>query len=222
MASDAQTVTVYGRLSFPVWTHKEAVVRNQKSDYPQPPEQVTGEFQLLLDQPQFDKFVKHVKDQFLPYCIQQEANKEKRNALTQKQVEQILKVVEGDLEVQPPYVPLKPIHEKTAPLAPDCVAALKVKGPRQADIVQKAIVRDESELAVPDPDQLSFPVVKLINETVHTMYPGAYVAATLNLYAFVSGKLPGFSASAGVAVFKTDGDRFGGGVAVDEDEIFLD
>jgi hypothetical protein len=54
------------------------------------------------------------------------------------------------------------------------------------------------------------------------MYGGCYVAATLNLYAFISGKLPGFSASASVAVFKADGDRFGGGTAVDEDEIFLD
>ena len=54
------------------------------------------------------------------------------------------------------------------------------------------------------------------------MYPGAYVAVTLNLYAYHNGKLPGFSAGASVAVFKADGERFGGGTTVDEDEIFLD
>jgi len=54
------------------------------------------------------------------------------------------------------------------------------------------------------------------------MYGGCYVAATLNLFSFVSGKAPGFSAAASVAVFKADGDRFGGGVAIDEDEMFMD
>ena len=54
------------------------------------------------------------------------------------------------------------------------------------------------------------------------MYPGCFVAATLNLYGFLSGKKPGFSASASTAIFKADGDRFGGGVDFDEDEIFLD
>jgi hypothetical protein len=54
------------------------------------------------------------------------------------------------------------------------------------------------------------------------MYPGAYVAVTANLYAYHNGKPPGFSAGCSVAVFKADADRFGGGVAVDEDEIFMD
>ena len=42
-----------------------------------------------------------------------------------------------------------------------------------------------------------------------------WVAATLNLYAYHNGKHPGFSAGVVAAVFKRDGDRFGGVVAVD-------
>jgi len=83
-------------------------------------------------------------------------------------------------------------------------------------------VTSEDELLVPDPDLLTFPVIKPIGQTVHSMYPGAYVAATLNLYAYHNGKHPGFSAGASTAVFKADGERFGGGTSVDEDEIFLD
>lgn len=75
---------------------------------------------------------------------------------------------------------------------------------------------------MPDPDLLNFPVIKPINQTVHSMYPGCYVAVTLNLYAYHNGKHPGFSAGANVAVFKADGERFGGGVTIDEDEIFAD
>ena len=48
------------------------------------------------------------------------------------------------------------------------------------------------------------------------------MTATLNLYAYHNGKHPGFSAGANVAVFKSDNDRFGGGVSVDEDEMFMD
>ena len=107
-------------------------------------------------------------------------------------------------------------------MAPDAVCQIKVKGPRAADIALKAIVNDESELAVPDPDVMSFPIVRPITQTVHSMYPGCFVAATLNLYGFLSGKKPGFSASASTAIFKADADRFGGGVDFDEDEIFLD
>ena len=131
-------------------------------------------------------------------------------------------MVHSDWESQPPYIAIKPVPEKTQPLAPEAVASVKVKGPRQADIALKAIVNSEDDLVVPDPAITSYPVLKPLNQTVHTMYGGAYVAATLNLYSFLSGKLPGFSASASVAIFKADGDRFGGGTEVDEDEIFAD
>ena len=222
MAKNPQNVTVYGRLSWPVFSHAEAVARNAKGQYPKPPAEVTPEFNLLLEETQWQKFLTHVKDVFLPYCVAQFNAGEKKNALDPKQVERILSVLEGDLENQPPYVPAKPVPEKTAPMAPEAVVMLKIMGIRGIDIDQKAIVSDEDELLVPDPDIIAYPIVKPIRQTVHSMYGGAYVAATLNLYAYVSGKLPGFSASAGTAVFKADGERFGGGVSIDEDEIFAD
>lgn len=218
-----QTVTIYGRLSFPNFIYASAVTRNATSKFPKAPEDVAPDFNLLVEKPQLEKFLAHVRDEFLPFCVEQSNKGEKRNALTQKEVDRILQVIDSeDWESQPPYIPVKPVPEKTMDLAPEAVANIKIVGNKGIDIECKAIVNSEDELLVPDPDQLTWPIIKPIGQTVHSMYGGCYVAATLNLYAFVSGKLPGFSASAGVAVFKADGERFGGGVTVDEDEIFAD
>lgn len=218
-----KTVTIYGRLSFPNFQYAAAVARNAKSQYPKDAADVAPDFNLLVEQAQLDKLVTHVRNEFLPYCEAQSVKNEKRDALTGAEVKRILKIVDaGDWEAQPPYIPIKTIGDKTADLAPECVANVKVNGNRGVDVELKAIVNSEDELVVPDPDILTYPVIKPIGQTVHQMYAGCYVAATLNLYAFISGKLPGFSASASVAVFKADGERLGGGTAVDEDEIFTD
>lgn len=219
-----KTVTIYGRLSFPNFSYDQAVKRNATSQYAKSdPADVAPDFNLLVEQPQLDKLVAHVKDVFLPYCAEQEATGQKRDNLTDAEVKKLLKAIDAaDWETQPPYLCIKAVAEKTALLAPEAVASIKIVGNKGVDIEQKAIVNSEDELLVPDPDLLKFPVIKPIGQTVHQMYGGAYVAATLNLYAFVSGKLPGFSASASTAVFKADGERFGGGVSVDEDEIFDD
>lgn len=225
MSKNPANVTVYGRLSFPVWTYKEAVARNaaapanvRKADEAT----VTPEFNLVLEQNQLDKFIAHVENVYFPWVNANFAAGEKRNSLEKKHTDMLLKTLTGDLEVQPPYVPLKPVSEKTLSMAPEAVAMIKVVGQRGLDLEQKAIVNSEDELVVPEPDLLVYPVVRPIGRTVHKVYPGAYVAATMNLYTFISGKLPGFSASASTAVFKADADRFGGGVAVDEEDIFED
>jgi hypothetical protein len=219
-----KTVTIYGRLSYPVFTYAEALKRNPGSKFPKAdPADVAPEFNLLVEQPQLDKLIAHLQQEFLPYCLDQQAKGEKRDALDSKQVDKINKLLDAaDWESQPPYISIKQISDKTAALAPECVASIKIGGNKGTDIELKAIVNDESELSVPDPAVTVFPIIRPIGQTMHSMYGGAYVAATLNLYAFVSGALPGFSASASVAVFKADGDRFGGGAAVDEDEMFLD
>jgi Protein of unknown function (DUF2815) len=222
-AKNPKTVTITGRCSFPNFSYQQSVVRNGKSQYPKDAADVTPDFNLLVEEHMLDRLVAHIKDEFLPYCLDQSNKGEKRDALTAAQVKQILKIVDsGDWADQPPYIPIKVIGEKTALLAPECVANIKVNGNKGVDIEQKAVVNDEDELLVPDPDQLQYPFIAPIGKTVHQIYGGCYVAATLNLYAFVSGKFPGFSASASVAVFKADGDRFGGGVSVDEDAIFAD
>lgn len=218
-----KVVTIYGRLSFPTFTADEAFARGQKGQYP--PKSVAEaapDFQLLLEQAQHDKLVNHITNVFFPYCIEQEKNGEKRDVLSDKEVAKLLADITGDLADQNFNTPLKAIHEKTAPLAPECVSAVKVIGNKGVDMELKAIVADEEELRVPDPDLLDFPVIKPISQTVHSMYPGCYVAVTLNLYAYHNGKNPGFSAGGSTAVFKMDGERFGGGTSVDEDEIFAD
>lgn len=222
-AKNPKTVTVYGRLSFPNFNYQQAVARNAKSQFVKDAADVAPDFNLLVEQTQLDKLVNHVRTEFLPYCAQQEKDGQKRDALDAGQIDRLVKQLDAaDWEAQPPYIPIKVVAEKTAELAPEAVASIKVVGNKGTDIELKAIVNSEDELLVPDPDLLTFPVIKPIGQTVHQMYGGCYVAATLNLYAFISGKLPGYSASASVAVFKADGERFGGGTSVDESEIFLD
>lgn len=224
MAKSPKNVTIYGRLSFPTFDYQQAVAKNAKSNFAKAdPADVTPDFNLLVERAQLDKLKKHVLDEFLPYCVEQFTKGEKRDALDQKQVDKLVKIIEAeDWESQPPYIPIKPVSDKTQELAPEALASVKVLGNKGTDIIQQAIVQDESELAVPDPDRVDYPAILPIGQTVHSLYGGCYAAATLNLYAFVSGKLPGFSAAASVCVFKADGDRFGGGVTVDEDEMFLD
>jgi hypothetical protein len=218
-----KTLTIYGRLSFPTWTAAEAYALSQKGNYPAADvASAAPHFQLLVSATQWEKFLKHATEVFLPYCLEQSKKGDKKDALDAKDVAALAAGLEGDLADQPYNTPAKPVHEKTAPLVPDAVAAIKCIGQKGTDIELKAIVNDESELSVPDPDLISFPVIKPIGATVHQMYPGAFVAATLNLYAYRNGKHPGFSAGVSTAVFKMDGDRIGGSVSVDEDAIFMD
>lgn len=218
------TITLFGRLSFPVFSYNEAVARNLKSDYPEKdPANVKPEFNLLLEQPQYDKFMDFVVRTFLPYCEAQHLAGEKRNALEPKDVKKLLAFLETeDWEDQPPYVPFKVLSDKTAAMAPEAVGVIKVVGNKGVDIEQRAVVSDEDELIKPDPSIIQFPVILPAAKTVHQLYPGCIVGATINLYSFISANKPGFSASAGVVVFKMDADRFGGGMAVDEDAIFAD
>lgn len=222
-SNNEKTVTIYGRLSFPQWTAKEAYDQSQKGNYPaKDVSEAQPNFQILVEQAQFDKFMSHVEGTFLPYCVKQHEAGEKRDALDKAEAKKLLDGLKGDLADQTFNTPAKAVHEKTAALAPECVAAIKVIGNKGTDIELRAIVHGDDELLVPDPDQLTWPTIRPIGQTVHQMYPGCYVAVTLNLYAYHNGKHPGFSAGANVAVFKADGDRFGGGVSVDEDEIFAD
>jgi hypothetical protein len=216
-------VTIYGRLSFPVWTAQAAYDRSQKGKYPAADvASAAPDFNLLVEQPQLDKLTNHISSVFLPYCVEQEKAGEKRDALSAKEAKDLESQL-NEADFSGVYnIPVKPVPEKTVPLAPEAVASVKVIGNKGVDIELKAIVNGEDELLVPDPDQLTWPVLKPIGQTVHQMYAGCYVAVTINLYAYHNGKLPGFSAGGAVAVFKADGDRIGGGVSIDEDEIFLD
>lgn len=218
-----QVVTIYGRLSYPTWTAKAAYERSLKGKYPAADvASAAPDFNLLVEQAQLDKLVAHIENEFFPFLVQRHAAGEAKNAMPATDTAKLLDSIKGDLAAQTLNTAIKAVPEKSADLAPEAVASVKVIGNKGVDFELKAIVNGEDELLVPDPDLLTFPVIKPIGQTVHSMYGGAYVAATLNLYGYYNGKHPGFSAGAGVAVFKADGDRFGGGVTVDEDEIFLD
>jgi hypothetical protein len=216
-------VTIYGRLSFPTLSYAAAVARNAKGQYPKDAAEVAPEFHMLVEKNQLDKFITHVTGEFLPYCLAQAAAKETKNALSQKEIAQIMEIINTQAwDAQPPYISVKPVSEKTKPMMPTAEASIKVVGTRGVDIQQRAIVRNETQLAVPDPDRLKYPFITSIDETNFTLYGGCWVNATLNLYSFVSGKFPGFSASASIVVFREDDDRFGGGVAIDEEAMFED
>lgn len=221
--SNPKVVTVRGRLSFPSWTAQEAYDRSQSGQYPaKSVAEAKPEFSLVLEQPQVDKFVSKIVDEFFPYCLQQFEKDEKKDRLDASEIAELTKQVQKHDGEGVYNTPFKKVSDKTLELAPEAAGVIKIIGPTGGNFELKAVAWDESQLDPVDPDILKFPVIKPINETVHQMYPGCYVAVTINLYAYHNGKLPGFSAGATVAVFREDGERFGGGVSVDEDEMFMD
>lgn len=222
-APNPKIVTIYGRLSFPTFTAEAAYDRSQKGDYPaKDVASAKPDFQLLVEPAQLEKFRNHIVNTFLPHTAELKAEGNDKAGFTAKEIKDLTEQI-NDPQFDGNFnTPFKPVHEKSADKAPECVATVKCIGNAGEDITLKAIVNDESELLVPDPDLIKFPVVKPIGQTVHSMYAGAYVAVTINLYSYHNGKLPGFSAGATTAVFKADAEGFSGGVAVDEDAIFED
>lgn len=219
---DPREVTIYGRLSYPTFTAQGAFELSQRGKHPvASPAAAKPSFMLAVEADQLKKFRDHVENQFFPFIEQRAKEGEKSSALDAKQVALLKESIDAN-GAGVCNTPWKEMNDKAQETFPEAVALLKFIGNAGVDLKQMAIVRDEDELAVPDPDILRFPVLLPINETVHTMYAGCYVAVTCNLYAYMQGKLPGFSAGATTAVFKQDGDRIGGGVEVNEDEIFAD
>ena len=222
MALNPQTVTIYGRLSWPVWTMAQAIERNKTSKYPKADDRVAPSFNLFVEQDQLDKLIKHVEDEFLPWVEERGKNGEKRNALSSREIKKIKDLIASkDWEDQPPFIPIKVVPEKSVELAPETVASISINGQAGRDLIQKAIVRREDQLVDPS-SRTTFPVVVPIEETTFSMYGGCVAAATLNLYSFVAAGSPGFSASANTVVFREDAESFSGSVAVDEDDMLLD
>ena len=222
MALNPQTVTIYGRLSWPVWTMEAAIERNKTSKYPKADDRVAPSFNLFVEQDQLDKLIKHVEDEFLPWVEERGKNGEKRNALSSREIKKIKDLIASkDWEDQPPFIPIKVLPEKSVELAPETVASISINGQAGRDLIQKAIVRREDQLVDPS-SRTTFPVVVPIEETTFSMYGGCVAAATLNLYSFVAAGSPGFSASANTVVFREDAESFSGSVAVDEDDMLLD
>ena len=223
MAIENPTVTVGGRISFPKFTAQEAFDSSQGGKYPaKSVEEAKPSFDLLLTQAQLDKVVKAIEDQFIPFVAERNKQGEKKNQLEPADVKDILKGLKsGEWKSKLYQLPIKEVHEKTAEMAPEAVATISVRGQAGSTLEQRAIVRDEKEVSDPDfvfTDTTILPIGK----TVHEIYPGCNVKVTINFYAYYTQGTPGITAGASVVVFDRDNDRFGGGVAVDEEAMFLD
>ena len=224
-STNPKNVTIKGRLSFPRFSHREAVAANERSKFKKAdPSEVAPEFNLLIEQDQLDKLKDHILNVFLPYVEQQAANKEKRDVLSPKLIQKIRDKIDAEDWDGSPFLPMKPVSEKNAEVAPESVASVKITGSKGGDITLKARVENEDQLVIPDPDILSWPTIVPLDKSIFQMYPGAYVAATLNLFAFESSStINGISAGANTAVYlgNLEGERFGGGVDLDEEDIFM-
>lgn len=220
---DPQTVTITGRLTFPTFAMTEAIARNTTSMYPKPADKIAPEFNLFLEQAQLDKLVRHIRDEFIPFAVKRGQDKETRNVISDKHQKRLLdSLTEADWAEQPPFLPIKAIPVKSSELVPEAVAMLKVMGRAGQDIHQKAVVTGIDDLTHGTSEPVSYPAVMPIRDTVFSLYSGCRAAATLNLYAYVATGSPGISAQATTIVFKGDDTPFGGGVDVDEEELFLD
>ena len=224
-STNPKNVIIKGRLFFSRFSHREAVAANERSKFKKAdPSEVAPEFNLLIEQDQLDKLKDHILNVFLPYVEQQAANKEKRDVLSPKLIQKIKDKIDADDWDGSPFLPMKPVSEKNAEVAPESVASVKITGSKGGDITLKARVENEDQLVIPDPDILSWPTIVPLDKSIFQMYPGAYVAATLNLFAFESSStINGISAGANTAVYlgNLEGERFGGGVDLDEEDIFM-
>jgi len=217
-------ITIRGRLSWPKFTMPEAIAFNNSSRFPKPADKVRPSFQLLLDDVQQDKLITYLKDEFLPWTIEQDKAGEK-SGLTAAQVKKLTKVLDAaEWDVDAVLGLIKPVHEKTADLAPESVSSLSVNGMPGRDIVRKAVVRSEDQLANPTDDVIvpARGLILPVEDTTLELYPGSYCAAQLNLFAFTAAGNPGITASTGTIIFVGEADRFGGGGSVvDEDDLFM-
>jgi hypothetical protein len=223
-----KNVNVRGAITYSQFTMDQALAANERSQYKESDlSKVAPVVQLLLDKINQDKVIAHIRDVYLPETLKRHAAGEKRDVFEKKIVDKILKALEGGeadgWESAPPHLPLKKVYHKTKDVAPWAVATLKITGSKGRDFEQLARVNDETELKVPDPDLLSYPVLRPIGATVHELYPGAWAYSTLNLSGyFANAGNFGISAYANQIVFLEDRDRLAGGTFLDEDDIFLD
>lgn len=229
--NSAQIIQIKGRLSYPAFTHKEALALNDRSD-PQykksDPAEVKPTYSLLLTQTEWEKLKKHLLDGFLPWCEEQGKNKD-RSGLTPAQAKKLARIIEAeDWEVDKIIGFLRPISEKSAELAPECVVDLRVGGRKGRDVALKAVVRKDDQLKNPldeDDNPIVIPdrgMVVPIEDTKIEFYPGAYVGTQLNLYAYLSAGEPRIIATGETVIFLRDMDRFGGSGAPIDEDVFLD
>lgn len=225
--TDFKKVNIRGAVTYSNLTMDRAKANNERSKYPKAEADIATDFQLLLDEAQLEKLVAHITDVYLPEAVKRGKAGESKDAFDQKQADAIAEVLaegaKSNWDNVPPYVPVKPVYSKTLEVITWPVGTLRAGGPKGKDIEQLARVNSEDELKVPDPDLLSYPVLRPIGQTVHELYPGSWAYTTLNLGGYFQSKGNyGISAYANTLVFLEDRDRLGGGASLDTDDVFMD
>jgi hypothetical protein len=216
-----------GAITYSQFTMPQALAANENSKFKKANlDEVAPVVQMLLDAAQLEKLTKHIVEVFLPECVRRNGAGEKRDIFDAKvaaKIEQaLINGAAGEWDA-PPHLPVKSVYAKTLTVAPWAVATLKVTGNKGRDFDLQARVNSEDELKVPDPDILSYPLLRPIGQTVHELYPGAWAYATLSLAAWtMSASNYGISAYANTIVFLEDRDRLAGTVGLDEEDVFMD
>lgn len=207
-----------GRLSFHVHDVDAALVEKNKGPFAKSNDtvaDVSAYSTILLTAPQYER-IKTQLIEFLGECAKLPKGEIK---LTPAELKMLVRQIEAD-EALPLNTPFKQLSEKTLELWPECVAAVKLLSPRGQSFVEEAIVRNEDDLKVPDPDRIGFPLQLPLRESRFTMYNGCWVIAPLSFYTYKNGANPGVSAGGTHIIFQRDDTPFAGGPGVDRDSIF--
>ena len=125
IATSKPSVNIKGRLSFPRFTMQEALDHNaMNTKFKKDPANVTPSFGLLLEEEQLNKVIAHLTEEFIPMAeARYNADADAKNVLRPKDSKKIIASLEArDFADQPPYIPLKPVGEKTLELMPSALA----------------------------------------------------------------------------------------------------
>ena len=221
-----QELTIRGRLSYPYFTYASALAfQKNYSRYPKKDEDVKPSIQMLLDQSQADLLVKHVLNELLPWADQMHKKEPKKFELQPMHTKKLRKILEeGDWEVEKIVNLIQPVNKKTLELAPEAVFSTTVSGRKMQDLVQKALIKDESELKN-QMEELVIPprgTILPIEDTTHTMYAGCNVGTRINMWPYLSSGSPQIIASTSVVVFLSDNTPFSTAGSMDEDAFIED
>jgi hypothetical protein len=225
MDSVKRMTTLGGRLSFHQFTAEGAHAEALEGPYSKNVkgvDSVSPYANLLLTQGQYDRLLKRANE-FLDACEEQyKKNGEKADQALKPD---LVKLLRDELENMTGMLntPFKKPSEKTLELMPDCAMVVKILGFKGKDIELEAKVEDESQLAVPDPDRIKYPVVLELDKTNREFYNGCWVVAKkLKFYRYMNGKNPGFSLGFEAIVLTDDDAPFSGGAPVDDDDVFAE
>ena len=223
---------IRGRVTYSNFTMAQAIAANSNPllQYPKAADKVAPDFQLLLTQPQVEKFTAWILETYVPECLARGKAGEKRNAFDQKMADKIKRAIDAGVSGgpeawdAPPHLPLKNVYAKTLDVVPDAWATLKVSGSAGRDLELLAKVSSEEEFRTPPANEKVYPLLAPLTDTVHDLYPGSVGYSTLRLASFqASSSVYGVSAYANQLVFIRDDERIGGGGGgIDTDGVFMD